>query len=224
MTRALIKSFSGFCLVAVVVICFLAGISGTPAAEAPKTLSPQQQLKAGIDSLIGALSDEHLKGEANKKLLEEKLVQLFKQHFNLSYTSQMCLGRHWRKLSRKEKDDFVSLFTDLLKSTYIGRVDEYSGETVRYVKEILRGSKALVKTMVISKNKEIPVDYKMINRTGSWQVYDVIIEGVSMVRNYRSQFSSILSKKKFADLLDQMRDKIAKNQAEKNAVKEPQKG
>lgn len=224
MTRALIKSFSGFCLAAVVVICLLAGMSVTPAAEAPKSLSPQQQLKAGIDDFIKVLSDESLKGEAGKKLLEEKLVRMFKQHFDLTYTSRMCLGRHWRKLSPAERDEFVGLFSDLLKSTYIGRVDEYSGETVHYKREILQGSKARVKTVVVSKDKEIPVEYKMINRDGSWRVYDVIIEGVSMVRNYRSQFSSILRKRKFADLLKQMRDKIARNQAEKDAVKEPQKG
>ncbi|MEA2109158.1 MAG: ABC transporter substrate-binding protein [Pseudomonadota bacterium] len=203
---------------------FFVGISFSLAAESEAALSPQQQLKSGIDNLIEVLSDESLKGEAGKELLEEKVVQLFKQHFDLSYTSKMCLGRHWRKISAAEKDEFVGLFSDLLKSTYVGRVDEYSGETVSYNKEIMQGSKSLVKTVVISKGKEIPVDYKMIDRDGSWLVYDVIIEGVSMVRNYRSQFSSILQKKKFAELLDQIRDKIAQNQAEKDAAKEPQKG
>ncbi len=203
---------------------FFVGIYFPPAAESKAVLSPQQQLKAGIDSLIKILSDESLKGETGKELLEEQVVQLFKQHFDLTYTSKMCLGRHWRKISAAEKDEFVSLFSDLLKSTYVGRVDEYSGETVSYKKETLKGSKALVKTVVTSKDKEIPVDYKMINRNGSWLVYDVIIEGVSMVRNYRSQFSSILKKKKFTELLDQIRDKIARNQAEKDGVREPQKG
>lgn len=211
-------------LMVVLFTIFLAGISFSLAAESQAALSPQQQLKAGIDGFIKVLSDEKMKDEAHKKLLADKLVELFKQHFNLRYTSQMCLGRYWRKLSPAEKDEFVGLFSDLLKTTYIGRVDEYSGETVNYKKEILLGSKALVKTVVNSKGKEIPVDYKMINRDGRWRVYDVIVEGVSMVRNYRSQFSSILRKKKFAELLDQIRDKIAKNQAEKDAAKEPQKG
>ena len=214
--------------ITVLATVFLVGISVPRAAES-KAVSPQQQLKSGIDSFIKVLSDEKMKDEANKKLLADKLVELFKQHFNLTYTSQMCLGRHWRKLSQAEKDEFVALFSDLLKTTYIGRVDEYSGETVNYKKEILRGNKALVKKVVNSKGKEIPVDYKMINRDGRWRVYDVIIEGVSMVSNYRSQFSSILRKKKFPELLDQIRDKIAKNlaekkEAEKNAAKEPRQG
>lgn len=223
MTRTRMK-FPFVVLMVVLSTIFFVGISFSLAAGSQKSFSPQQQLKAGIDSLIEVLSDENLKGEVNKNLLEEKLVQMFKQHFDLTYTSKMCLGRHWRKISAAEKDEFVSLFSDLLKSTYVGRVDEYSGETVRYKKQLLKGKKSLVKTVVISKGKEIPVDYKMINRDGSWRVYDVIIEGVSMVRNYRSQFSSILQKKKFTDLLQQIRNKIAKNQAEKNAVKEPQKG
>jgi len=223
MTRTRMKSPLVVFMVVLSTI-FFAGISFSLAAESQAALSPQQQLKAGIDDLIKVLSDESLKGEAGKELLEEKVVQLFKQHFDLTYTSKMCLGRHWRKLSASERDEFVGLFSDLLKSTYVGRVDEYSGETVNYKKEILLGSKALVKTVVNSKGKEIPVDYKMINRDGHWRVYDVIVEGVSMVRNYRSQFTSILHKKKFAELLDQIRDKIAKNQAEKDAAKEPQKG
>ncbi len=223
MTRARMKSpFVTFMVVLSTI--FFVGISFSLAAESNAALSPQQQLKSGIDNLIEVLSDENLKGEASKKLLEEKVVQLFKQHFDLAYTSRMCLGRHWRKISVAEKDEFISLFSDLLKSTYVGRVDEYSGETVSYKKEMMQGSKSLVKTVVTSKDKEIPVDYKMINRDGSWLVYDVIIEGVSMVRNYRSQFSSILQKKKFTELLDQIRDKIARNQAEKDVVKEPQKG
>jgi len=208
----------------VLVAVFILGLSITSAAENKAVLSPQQQLKSGIDSLIGVLSDASLKSEAGKKLLEKKVVRLFKQYFDLAYTSRMCLGRYWRKISAAEKDEFVSLFSDLLKSTYVGRVDEYSGETVCYRKEIIQGSKALVKTVVNSKGKEIPVNYKMIIRNGNWLVYDVIIEGVSMVRNYRSQFSSILQKKKFTDLLQQIRNKIAKNQAAKDAVKEPQRG
>jgi len=137
----------------------------------------------------------------------------------------MCLGRHWRKLSPATRKEFVDLFTELLKSTYLARVHEYSGETVHYKKEMVKGNKALVKTVVVSKGKEIPVDYKMVNRgEGSWRVYDVIIEGVSMVRNYRSQFSSILQKKKFADLLDQIRDRIIRNKAAKKVGKEPRKG
>ncbi len=212
------------CFMVVLLAFFSVGLSTSTAAEAAAK-TPTQQLKAGVDSLIAVLTDQSLKDEAGKKNVEDKVVELFQQHFDLAYTSQMCLGRHWRKLSREERNEFVSLFTDLLKSTYLNRVHEYSGETVKYKKEILRGKKALVKTVVISKGKEIPVDYKMVNRgNGNWQVYDVVIEGVSMVRNYRSQFSSILQKKKFADLLDQIRDKIAQNKAVKDAEKEPQKG
>ena len=223
MIQKRLQSLSVLCL-ALLVLFLLLGASLSLAGKNTAVLSPQQQLKNGIDEFLKVISDESLKTEAGKKILEEKLVRMFKQHFDLTYTSQLCLGRHWRKISPAEKDEFVGLFSDLLKSTYIGRVDEYSGEKVNYKKQLLKGKKALVKTVVVSKDKEIPVDYKMINRDGSWRVYDIIIEGVSMVRNYRSQFSSILQKKKFADLLNQIRDKIAQNQAEKDAVKEPKKG
>jgi len=203
---------------------FSVGLSVSTAADAAAK-TPTQQLKAGVDNLIAVLTDQSLKDEAGKKTVEDKVVQLFQQHFDLAYTSQMCLGRHWRKLAAADKKEFIDLFTELLKSTYLTRVHEYSGETVQYKKEIIRGKKALVKTVVVSRGKEIPVDYKLINRgDGSWRVYDVIIEGVSMVRNYRSQFSSILQKKKFADLLNQIRDKIAQNKAAKDAAGKPEKG
>ena len=218
-----VKSFM-VVVVAAVIMLFPWRAFASTATEKAAASSPTQQLKAGADNLIQVLKDQSLKTEEGKKLLEDKVVQLFHQHFDLTYTSQMCLGRYWRKLSKAEKKEFVDLFTELLKSTYLKRVHEYSGQSVEYNKEIIKGRKALVKTKFIDKGKEIPVDYKMLNRDGQWRVYDVIVEGVSLVRNYRSQFSSILRKKKFADLLDQIRDKIARNKAAKDVAGEPQKG
>ncbi|MBN2332917.1 MAG: ABC transporter substrate-binding protein [Deltaproteobacteria bacterium] len=208
------------------VACGLAAVLILFAAIAGATdqSSPQAQLKAAIDSLVEVLKDESLKGEGQKPLLEEKITKLFKQQFDMAYTSQLCLGRYWRTISEKEKQEFITLFTDLLKSTYIGKIETYNDEVVRYDDEKLLENKALVKTVIVSKGTEIPLDYKMVNRGGIWLVYDVIIEEVSLVSNYRSQFSSILQKGKFPELLDRIRNKIAENQADRDQAKGQQLG
>ena len=186
-------------------------------------LSPKGYLKARIDEVLQALNDPAFK--KNKKLLEEKLTKLFRQQFDIAYTTKLSLGRHWRQLTPQQKKEFVPLFADLLQSTYIGRIDDYNAQQIeiRYGKELLRGKKALVKTTIISQGKEIPVDYKMINRNSHWKVYDVIVEQVSLVRNYRSQFDDYLQKKSVADLMADLRVKIEENRANRAEKREAKK-
>ena len=124
--------------------------------------------------------------------------------------SRRALGAPWNKLSDKEKDEFVGLFKTLLVNSYADKIETYSGEGVQYINE--RGEKdyAEVRTKVLTGKTEIPLDYRLLNKSSVWRVYDVVIDGVSLVNNYRGQFTKILSSGTYADLVDQLRKKSEK--------------
>ncbi len=216
LTRGKIAGWLAVLLLVVVVV--LATMPGRAAA-----MSAKEYLRARIDDVLQALNDPAFKKD--KKRLEEKLTRLFHEQFDIAYTTKLSLGRHWRQLSPEQKKEFVPLFADLLQSTYIGRIDDYNDEKIeiQYGKEIRRGKKALVKTVIVSQGKEIPVDYKLVNRDGKWMVYDVIVEQVSLVRNYRSQFDDFLQKKSVSQLMEQLRKKIAANRAQRRQKKQEAK-
>ncbi|MGA6994102.1 MAG: ABC transporter substrate-binding protein, partial [Candidatus Deferrimicrobiaceae bacterium] len=115
----------------------------------------------------------------------------------------------WRNRTPEERDRFVALFRELLENSYLGKIESYQGEEIRYGKETVDGSYAEVKTVVVtSKGQEIPVDYRMLEDGGRYRIYDVVIEGISLVGNYRSQFKSILQKSSFEELMDKLRATI----------------
>ena len=120
------------------------------------------------------------------------------------------LAKNWKKLSSEEKKEFVDLFAKLLENSYASKIESYRDEKINYVDEVVRGKYAMVKTEVVRKNENIGVDYKLLKQGDEWKVYDFIIEGVSMVRNYRSQFSKIIHRESFAKLMEQMSEKIQK--------------
>jgi phospholipid transport system substrate-binding protein len=184
-----------------------------PAADmVAASSSPREQLKSSIDQILDVLRQRQRDPGAAVDL-DALADRLFRERFDLEYTTRLCLGRYWRDLNDRNREEFVNTFAELLKSTYIGRVEEYRDEVVTYGSERIEGDKALVKTVIVSKGVEIPLDYKLVLRDGYWYVYDVIVEEVSLVRNYRSQFNSFLEKQSIADLLQRLREKIAENEA-----------
>ena len=122
--------------------------------------------------------------------------------------AKRVLGVHWRRLNDEEKDEFVGLFQRLLAKTYAGNIESYSGEQVSYLGERVAGEFAEVRTKILSANTEIPLDYRLLNLGGEWRVYDVVVDGVSLVSNYRGQFARILRSGSFADVLEQLRQKV----------------
>jgi phospholipid transport system substrate-binding protein len=124
--------------------------------------------------------------------------------------AQITLGRDWRKLDPAQQEEFTQLYADLVEKTYIDRIREYTDEKVLITGETRPdGNKAEVSTIVVSKGKEIPVVYRMYNDGGRWRTYDVLVEGVSFVMNYRSQFNDILAKGSPESLLRQLRQKVS---------------
>ena len=152
------------------------------------------RLRSGIQGVIGILNDPEFKGNPEKQAeMTVKIRETIKDFFNFEELSKRSVGRPWLKFSPEEKERFVELFTDLLEQTYLGRVGEYSGEKVAFDKEtIIKGKYAQVDTRLLTGKQDIPVFYRMKLTDGQWDVYDVKIEGVSLVKNYRTQFTGIL--------------------------------
>jgi phospholipid transport system substrate-binding protein len=138
------------------------------------------------------------------------------QRFGFEEMAQRSLGRHWRTLTPQQRQEFVGLFTDLLERSYINRIANYKAgpQGVRYPKEDISGDQATVHTTITTEHGEpVTVDYRLLHKDGDWKVYDIIIEGVSLVNNYRTQFNTIILKDSYAGLVKQMRTKLTQEQA-----------
>ncbi|WP_455389751.1 MlaC/ttg2D family ABC transporter substrate-binding protein [Petrachloros mirabilis] len=169
-----------------------------------------EAMKGTIDEVLRILQDKNLKqpekSEERRKLLE----QVVGERFDYSEMSRRALGAPWAKLSDKEKEEFVGLFQTLLVNSYADKVETYSGEGVEYINERTEKDYAEVRTKVLTGKTEIPLDYRLLFKASVWRVYDVVVDGVSLVNNYRGQFTKILRSGTFADLLDQLRKKSDK--------------
>ena len=171
------------------------------------TGTPTQAVKETVDQVLSVLGDEALKDPARTAERREKLEATIGQRFDYEEMAKRTLGARWKKLSREKQKEFVGLFQQFLTRSYAGNVDGYSGEKVEYLKERLKGDFAEVQTKVVSPKVEIPLDYRLLKKHDQWWVYDVIIDGVSLTKNYRGQFSRIIKSSSFEGLLDKLRTK-----------------
>ncbi len=171
--------------------------------------TPTEQIRETTDKIIAIVSDPALKGPENKDKRRKLIRQVVDERFDWYEMAKRCLGRHWRKRTEEERAEFIRLFEDLLERTYLDRVEGYSGEKVFYLGEKVRGKYALVKVKILAKSDtEIPVIYRMRKNGDKWMVYDIVIEGVSLINNYRKQFNSILLRSSFKELLEKLRKKV----------------
>jgi phospholipid transport system substrate-binding protein len=193
-------------MVRIISFLFFLVFVSTPLAAA---MTPMDHVKAHVDHAIAILSDPAYKGEADKKQQQEMLVQVGEQLFDFDDVTRLAVGKYWKSFTDAQRHEFRDLFSQLLQKIYMDKIQSYNGEPVVFDKEtMLSPSKAKVNTHIIVNGQEVPLDYMLRNRNDQWRVYDVIVEGVSLVKNYRSQFSSILSKNPPSVLLDQVRKKI----------------
>ncbi|HPA13933.1 MAG TPA: ABC transporter substrate-binding protein [Desulfobacterales bacterium] len=170
---------------------------------------PLDELKQPIDKVIEILRDPLYRDEAKKKLQREKIWDVIRTHFDFLEISKRSLARNWLVFTPKERKEFTEVFGDFLGEIYIDKLQgEFQDEKVVYVgQEMVSDSKALVKTTVIRKTAEIPMNYSMLKNNDGWKIYDVNIEGVSLVQNYRTQFNQTLSKESPAQLIERLRNK-----------------
>lgn len=178
-----------------------------------KTPDPSEQLRPFIDQIVNILTDEKLKGEENCFERRRRVMDVAQQRFDFYEMSKRVLGSQWRKLSEQEKKNFADLFTTLLEHAYIGKIEDYSDQKVEFQDQRIRNDRAEVQTTIIDQDVTIPVSYIMILKRGEWMVYDIVVEGVSLIRNYMEQFKEILRKDGYPSLLQQLKDKV--NELEK---------
>ncbi len=169
---------------------------------------PMDSIEKEVNALLKVLGDPALQGDAAKQEKEKKIWAIADNIFNYYELSRRTLGRDWKKLNADQQKEFVDLFSKFLANIYMGRILEYTNEKVNFTKEsMLAENRAEVQSEVVTSSKTIPIYYRMILKDGRWEVYDVIIEGVSMIRNYRSQFKQILNKESPDALLKTLREK-----------------
>jgi phospholipid transport system substrate-binding protein len=180
------------------------GMSSAPAAAGV----PTDQLKGAVERVLKTLDDPALKGEARLPERRVAVRKIANEIFDFSEIAKRSMARHWQPLSEAQRTEFVGLFADLLERSYISKIETYGGEKIQYTAERADGDLATVSTRIITKNgTEVPVDYRMIKRADRWLVYDVSIEGVSLVSNYRTQFNKIIQTSSYNELVSKLRNK-----------------
>jgi phospholipid transport system substrate-binding protein len=173
--------------------------------------SAKETVEAGVNNLLKTLGDSAFKAKSE----DERIAIIGKEIetvFDFKELSRRTLGREWKKMKPEQRKEFVQLFRQLLQGVYADRLLAYSDQKIIFDKEkMLKKGRAEVQSYLqTSDGKKIPLFYRMTDKSGSWKVYDVIIEGVSMVKNYRTQFREILSKDSHEKLLEILRKKVNK--------------
>jgi len=171
---------------------------------------PTDQIRQTTDKILSIVKDPALKSPSKAQERRGLIRKAVDERFDWEEMARRSLGRYWPQRTAEEKKEFVRLFSDLVERTYMGKVEDYSGEKVRYEGETIDGNYAVVKVNILTqKNKDISIDYRLQKEGSEWLVYDVSIEGVSLVNNYRSQFNSIILQSSYENLIKKMKAKVA---------------
>ncbi|MFH0780776.1 MAG: ABC transporter substrate-binding protein [Pseudomonadota bacterium] len=168
---------------------------------------PTDDLKPILQDLTAILGDTTLKGDEHRTERREKIMSLIKHGFDFREMSKRVLGRTWQDISDKERDNFTRLMTKLLENVYIGKLESYSGQTLEYTGEAIKEDRGQVSVLLDNGGVKIPIHYIMRKGDTTWMVYDINIEGVSLVRNYQEQFKAILRKDNYEGLIKVMEEK-----------------
>jgi phospholipid transport system substrate-binding protein len=168
--------------------------------------APTDQLRSSVDQMVKVLDDPALKADSRAQDRRAAIRKEAQVVFDFGETAKRALGRHWQGLSEKDRQEFTGLFTDLIERAYISKIERYSGERIAYAGESVEDGLATVRTRFVTKQgTEIPVDYRMQQRGDRWLVYDVMVEGVSLINNYRTQFDKIIQTSSYAELVRKMK-------------------
>ena len=174
---------------------------------------PLDTVKAHANTVLDILRDPKLQGEAGKKIKEQRIEAAADDLFDFVELSKRTLGLNWNKLTLEQRKEFVQLFRAILSDAYVDKVASYTNEQVNFTKEVpLTETTVEVQSVVVSKSGQVLITYRVIKEEGGWKVYDVVIEGVSLVNNYRSQFSRIINQSSYADLVRRLKTKVSERQ------------
>jgi phospholipid transport system substrate-binding protein len=190
------RSLVGVALACVLLAAPLAALAG----------APTEQLRTQVDRVLKLLDDPALKAPDKARERRVAVRKVADDIFDFGETARRSLGRHWAARTPQEREEFVKLFGDLLERSYISKIELYGGEKIQYVGDKVDGDTALVQSKLLTKTgSEVPIEYRMLRKGERWLVYDVVIEGVSLVANYRTQFNKIIQTSSFQDLVKKMK-------------------
>lgn len=166
------------------------------------------EVKKTVDEVLRIVSDQELKKPQNEQKRRRELKASIGRIFDYAEMARRSMARHWKERSPGEQKEFVQLFETLLENSYAGKIESYNQEKIVYLKENVEGDYAEVKSKVVTARRdEYTLDYRLLNKGGKWMVYDVVIEGVSLVSNYRTQFNKIITGQGYGELVKKLRAK-----------------
>jgi phospholipid transport system substrate-binding protein len=175
-----------------------------------KGIEPLDALKGPVDQVLDILNDPHYQDAALKDAQREKIWETTRQAFDFEIMAKLALARNWKKFAVQQRKEFTGLFAELLESTYVDKIQGgYEEEKILYLgQKMVSDSKARVTTKILRNGVDIPIVYSMLNRNDVWRIYDIKIEGVSLIKNYRTQFGHILAKDSPDQLIERLKKKI----------------
>ena len=182
--------------------------------QAFASVAPIKQIEKTVEEILLVMQDKALSVPEKKTERRTRIMSLIDSRFDYKEMSRISLGKSWINLSVEEKSELIDVFSQLLKQTYIGRIEAYSDEKVEYSKEVFgkeKKTRAMVFTNIHRNGVVIPINYKVLVKNDEWLVYDVVIEGVSLVRSYRTEFSRIIAQEEISGLVKRIRDKVEKS-------------
>lgn len=169
-------------------------------------VSPSARIEETVKQVLTVLKDNSLDTEGRR----DRVKQIVRKRFDYDSMSQVILGKNWRMATKPQREQFITLFRELLEQTYYSAIDSYDNQTVRMGRERVKEDRANVQTFIVAANKELAVSYKMRFRNDDWYAYDVAVEGVSLVSNYRTSFNNLINQKGMEGLLTELAEKVAR--------------
>jgi phospholipid transport system substrate-binding protein len=182
--------------------------AATPAATKSAILAaPTDQVRASVNNILAILKNPSLKADSRRKDRRDQLRRAIFSRFDFAEMARRSLGLQWRKLSPQQQDEFTRLFTDLLERAYLDQIEAYNDEKFVYAKETIDQDYAEVQSKILTAKAEYSLNYRLYLAGSEWKVYDVVVENISLVNNYRAQFSRIIANQSYEELIRRMRDK-----------------
>jgi phospholipid transport system substrate-binding protein len=205
------RCFAGKVLLAALIVLF--SVSGSVVFSEEET--PIERMRRATGEITGVLNEFCQNPAADKTECKRQVMAIADRYFDWEEMARRALARAWEQRAPEEKEQFVGLFRELLRSSYIDRIESYAGEEVVFEGEKIKDQYAIVKTKVVNtaKNEDLPVFYRLKKKNCEWLVYDIIIEGVSIVKNYYAQFQDILKRSSYETLVQKLKEKIAQTES-----------
>jgi phospholipid transport system substrate-binding protein len=183
--------------IGLIVLCVAPGAGAGPATD---------RLKPEIDRVIATLDNPTLRGDSKAQQRRQAIRGITDNVFDWTEMSRRALGKHWAGRTPAEQQEFAGLFRDLLERAYVSKIERYTGEPIAYVGESVDGDQATVRTRITTKQgQDVPIDYRLARQGDNWLVYDVLVENISLINNYRTQFDGIIKTSSYEELVKKLK-------------------